>query len=81
MIESLWMQIGPMLHLVINELGIKASTKWHNAIVVALRAGDPKAARTALESDINDAAALILEYIQAITNPKESQPPNRRNKS
>ena len=81
MIESLWMQIGPMLHLVINELGIKASTKWHNEIVVALGAGDPHAARTALESDINDAAALILEYIRAIANPEDSRRSIRRGNS
>jgi len=77
MIESLWMQIGPMLHLVINELGIKASTKWHNAIVSALRADEPKAARAALESDINDAAMLILDYIQANAVAKGSRPPIR----
>lgn len=65
MIESLWMQIGPLLHLVINEFGIKASATHHNAIVAALRAQDPKAAREALEADINAAAAMILDYINS----------------
>jgi DNA-binding GntR family transcriptional regulator len=73
MIESLWMQIGPVLNLVTTELGIKAATHHHSEIISNLEKKDPKGARRALEADINDAAATILAYMQPSKDFKKNE--------
>jgi len=64
LIEGLWMQIGPTLHL---SLRMRAGTRgtnpapdWHKRLVRALRRRDPSAARRAIEGDLVSAADQIL---------------------
>lgn len=51
MIESLWLQIGP----VFNQIPINLTSegaRGHHRIITALNAGDAKAARAALTEDL-----------------------------
>lgn len=63
-IESLWLQIGPVLNLDLRadgrRLHVVEAHKHHASLVAALRARDGAAARRALAEDIRTAAEFIL---------------------
>lgn len=63
-IESLWLQAGPILNLDLRASGRRlhevAAHRHHARLVEALRQGDGPAARAALVADIESAAAFIL---------------------
>ena len=63
MIESLWLQIGPMLNLVVNEPGFRAAADHHRATLQGLRHKDGGAVRRAIEADIREAGEKILAMI------------------
>lgn len=69
MIETLWLQSGPYLSLLMDPPGddartVTVATNHHDAIVDALRRSDPEAAREAIRSDISDAADLYRARIR-----------------
>lgn len=68
LIESLWMQIGPVLNLDLRtspqRLHTLAAHDHHAKLVAALQRHDPRAARRALVADIESAAAYILSLDQ-----------------
>jgi DNA-binding GntR family transcriptional regulator len=68
MIESLWLQIGPLLNLVISNRRFQKCTDYHTGAIHALGQRDGPAARAAIEGDIVDAADVILEWLRT---PKE----------
>ena len=55
-IESLWLQAGPLLNLALSELGFRTGQDHHRELLNALSKRNVKAARAALEADIIDAA-------------------------
>ncbi len=65
LIEALWMQVGPLLNLLLQEPD-KADARrdvHHHALLAALRLKDPAAARDAVVADIGDAADIIHERL------------------
>lgn len=62
-IESLWLQIGPLLTLLNEDREISEyfAEKHHTDALEALRAGDGAAARAAIANDISEAADYLLE--------------------
>jgi DNA-binding GntR family transcriptional regulator len=62
-IEQLWLQIGPLLNHIAIESVIKNAHNHHRTAIDALRVGDGKAARAAIETDISDAERVIVELI------------------
>lgn len=68
MIESMWLQIGPLLHLSLrmrasNGAGkhlANPSTDWHRRLISGLRKGDSEAAQRAIAGDLTSAAESIL---------------------
>ncbi|MGH7106740.1 MAG: GntR family transcriptional regulator [Acetobacteraceae bacterium] len=58
-IESLWVQIGPYFHVLRASGNWHAANVTHRAILVALGQRDAAAAVTALNRDIDDAAAAL----------------------
>jgi len=64
MIEGLWLQIGPTLHLSLrmrsNSRGANPSSDWHKRMIRGLRRRDAAAARRAMEGDLKSAADQIL---------------------
>ena len=64
-IESLWLQAGPLLNLALSEFGVRAGQDHHRELLQALAMQDPKAARAAIESDITDAAHVIRDFLNS----------------
>ncbi len=67
MIESLWLQIGPFLNLLLNDRAIAEmfAVKHHAAALEALREGDGRGAREAIAGDISEAADILLDLVDA----------------
>ncbi len=63
-IERLWLRIGPILNFDLRaspeRLKIGDAVRCHQALLAALRSGDPDGARMALAADIRSAAEFIL---------------------
>lgn len=64
MIESLWLQAGPLLNLALSESGLRVGQDHHAALLDALERRDGKAARIAIQADISDAATIIREFLE-----------------
>jgi DNA-binding GntR family transcriptional regulator len=64
MIESLWLQVGPVINLDLRASGRRLHAveahKHHARLIEALRRGDGAAARKAIGDDIRTAAEFIL---------------------
>jgi DNA-binding GntR family transcriptional regulator len=63
MIESLWLQAGPLLNLALSEFGFRTGQDHHRDLLDALAKRNIRAARAALESDITDAAGIIRAFL------------------
>jgi DNA-binding GntR family transcriptional regulator len=68
-IESLWMQAGPCLNAMRSTSTLGLGLDHHEAMVEALRRGDGKKAREALQRDISEAADIILESLENAEEP------------
>jgi len=66
LIEGLWLQIGPVLHLSLrmranaNARGRNPAPNWHKRMILGLRRRDAAAARRGLVGDMTSAADQIL---------------------
>lgn len=66
LIEGLWLQIGPVLHLSLrqranaNARGRNPAPNWHKRMILGLRKRDAAAARRGLVGDMTSAADQIL---------------------
>ena len=67
MIESLWLQIGPLLNLLLRDQSIAEmfAVKHHAAALEALRQGDGPGARAAIAGDISEAADILLDFVDS----------------
>ena len=63
MIESLWLQAGPLLNLAIGEYGFEGAQDHHRELLEQLAKHNVKGARSAIEADITDAARIIRAYL------------------
>jgi DNA-binding GntR family transcriptional regulator len=63
-IESLWLQIGPLLNLVATSDEMQFGQDAHEAAVGAIAEGDAAGAKAAIERDILDAARVIVEGLR-----------------
>lgn len=61
MIESLWLQIGPLLNYMLTDDSVKCIHRHHVELLDALKKRDGTAAHTAMEADIYDAREVILK--------------------
>jgi DNA-binding GntR family transcriptional regulator len=62
-IESLWLQIGPLLNIVTAAPEVASGRRLHEAIVKALAAGRAADAAAAIRADIGHAATVIRQWI------------------
>ena len=69
LVESLWLQVGPFLRMVVGRLGTGYVVDRHRAAVAAIRARDVAALREAIRADILDGQELIG---RAILTPQPS---------
>jgi DNA-binding GntR family transcriptional regulator len=80
-IETLWLQIGPLLNLVTNREEMRSGLEAHEAAVNAAAAGDAAGLRAAMTRDIQDAARVIIPGLQRgdffpTTQSKRKPPPS-----
>jgi DNA-binding GntR family transcriptional regulator len=61
LIEMLWLQAGPFLALSLATPGVRWSARQHKAVLTALRASNPAAARLAIEADVEETAVQLLQ--------------------
>jgi DNA-binding GntR family transcriptional regulator len=59
LVESLWLQVGPFLRMVVGRLGTGHVTDRHRAAVRAIRRRDVVALREAIRADILDGQEMI----------------------
>ena len=75
MVESLWLQVGPFLRVVVGRLGTgRVAVDNHQAAIEALRRRDEAALRAAVRADVLDGQALIAREIPPPAAPR----PHRR---
>jgi DNA-binding GntR family transcriptional regulator len=65
MIESLWLQAGPLLNLAVAEYGFEAAQDHHRELLDQLARRNVRGARAAIEADITDAARIIHAYLES----------------
>jgi DNA-binding GntR family transcriptional regulator len=63
MIESLWLQAGPLLNLALAEYGFETAQDHHRELLDQLAKQDVRGSRAAIEADITDAARIIHAYL------------------
>ena len=59
MVESLWLQVGPFLRMVVGRLGTGYVVDRHQAAIGAIRARDEAALREAIRADVLDGQEII----------------------
>jgi DNA-binding GntR family transcriptional regulator len=60
LIEMLWLQAGPFLALSLTMPEVRWTARHHHAILTALRSGEPRSVRTAVEADIEESSRQLL---------------------
>lgn len=60
MIESLWLQAGPIMYLSLTASDMPWDASCHEDVLAALKARKPAAARQAIQRDIGDTAKSLL---------------------
>lgn len=63
-IESLWLQIGPLLNLIMRGSEARFGRELHDSALAAAERGDGPALRDALVADISEAGGPILEWLE-----------------
>jgi DNA-binding GntR family transcriptional regulator len=64
MIESLWLQLGPLLTRIPVSRALKNSADPHQLLLTALEKGGPEAARAALVADISDSSVQVMAVLE-----------------
>jgi DNA-binding GntR family transcriptional regulator len=74
-VEMLWVQAGPFLNAVFTDQGTRNAGGNHLEVLKALRRRDPVGAAAAINSDLADAADLILSSVDFYVGDR---PPKHR---
>jgi DNA-binding GntR family transcriptional regulator len=61
LIETLWLQAGPFVALSAKLPNLRWTLRHHVRLFAALRAGDARAARQAIEDDIEETLQQLLK--------------------
>jgi len=64
MIESLWLQAGPFTYYSLSSPRDLWNAKYHDSVIAALKKGDPKAAATGIQNDIQNTASFLRKHGQ-----------------
>lgn len=59
LIETLWLQFGPFMRLVYEDLDMSGLVDQHHRAITAIERGDAKGLRDAIEADIGDGMRII----------------------
>jgi DNA-binding GntR family transcriptional regulator len=74
-IESLWLQIGPVLTVISADLKLSAifAEKHHTKALTALRRGNGASARAAIAGDISEAADYLLKLADFAAEKEDAE--------
>ena len=61
LVESLWMRVGPLMHLYARNMSFHREVDHYSDVVAALSAGDAEAARQHLASDVLEGGAFLRQ--------------------
>ena len=64
MIESLWLQLGPLLTRIPVSRALQGSVDPHQLLLGALEKGEPEAARAALVADISASSVQVIAVLE-----------------
>jgi hypothetical protein len=78
-IESLWLQVGPLFNHVLTDGGVKRIHRRFVELADALQKGDGTAARASMEADIYDAGEVVLGILRARISGLTSENQSKRN--
>ncbi|MBN1380758.1 MAG: GntR family transcriptional regulator [Deltaproteobacteria bacterium] len=73
-IEILWLKIGPSLNILESrnlDNSPKAASNYHKELLQALEAGDPEAAKSAMEKDLIEGGEALLAYFDGQSRKAE----------
>jgi DNA-binding GntR family transcriptional regulator len=79
-LESLWMQCGPMFRLRYNAPEPKPAIKRthpHDALLMAMKRKLPEEARAAIARDIEEGGAIL---VQLLARPSDAEPKGKQNR-
>ena len=62
-IENLWLQVSPYLHLLRESKNFQLSNNFHKQLFEALAVGDKSGARAAIRNDINKAYEALIRLV------------------
>ena len=63
LVHSLWLQFAPFTRIVFGRMGTEIIQDFHADALLALRAGDKQAFRSAIEMDIREGMDLLKEHL------------------
>jgi DNA-binding GntR family transcriptional regulator len=72
LIESIWIQVGPVLNHYAPTLPRVLEIDYHHAVIQALRSGDPSAVRTAIVRDLSEGRDFLKASLAASATPESS---------
>ncbi len=79
LVETLWLQAGPFVALSARLPSLRWTLRHHGRLLAALRGGDSKAARRAIEDDIEESLQQLLKKASfADGRPTERREPRGR---
>jgi DNA-binding GntR family transcriptional regulator len=67
-IENLWLRAGPLLNVMRTEATLGLGLDHHDAVIAALRRGDGRGARVAVETEISEAAEIMARAISPVSS-------------
>ena len=78
-VESLWVQVGPMISLLFSaDCVVAAKIHPHDALITALQARDPAAAAAAVRRDLLEHAAVLSPMLAEDAADRETSWPDYR---
>ncbi len=72
LIESLWLRAGPFMYFSLAAPATPWDASGHDRVIAALRRGDARATRQAIEQDIGGSATYLTSQSTAFPDPDEA---------
>ncbi len=74
LIESLWLRVGPCLNIMRTETTLGLGLEHHDEMLEALARGDGPAARAAVESELSEAAEVMVRSLGLTSDRERNEP-------
>lgn len=78
LIESLWLRAGPFMYFSLAAPATPWDASGHDQVIAALRRGDARATRQAIEQDIGGSATYLTSHSAAFPDADHAPPPRAK---